>query len=503
MSGSVGVRDAENQDPTTAAGNIYKTTLSADSQDYISRLRKLETLPLPDFNDYVVATLDILRAAGTQIQAALKRGDSQEASLILGAVNYHLVFQCRKKILSRLERISSAYDVGGLRRWQPNPGEEIPSSAISVSSDLATALDHAGVTRVFGSTNEYDLNTTNLQFWWRAIFNTLDLYKRDVEAENIGQALLGSFVLHRLLSSIPSSVWALPSIQQIITSCRLDTPNADLHSAQNDAEDEDTEIVSSEDVSDAPLRGAQHREIAVFIRTVDTTTAWTTAAGYLVATVFTKDPRQEINLTVVDLPRQTIRQQNPKGLVRHWAAEELWDKRLCQQVEKLLEEGPHNTKAGACHCEAGIIASLACKLAAASSGEEYSELEPAGLREAIRQLTDGSDSSRQYFSIGVSKKCCPSCKLLADVILGTYKVKVQVPGSHTRFHPWVPPAWLPERVLLSLENKILMRLTEILGKSGFTSGSNASSPVSDRGGSGLPPIIAQGYNPTRQNFNVF
>jgi hypothetical protein len=88
-------------------------------------------------------------------------------------------------------------------------------------------------------------------------------------------------------------------------------------------------------------------------------------------------------------------------------------------------------------------------------------------------------SSELELAIGVARKCCPLCRILADVAEQQYEAKLDLPGQHARFHPWVPPCWLPESVLLEIERRLL----PIVGKLAHSPSpaSRASSPGSNDG----------------------
>ncbi|KAJ7601871.1 hypothetical protein FB45DRAFT_969603 [Roridomyces roridus] len=84
-----------------------------------------------------------------------------------------------------------------------------------------------------------------------------------------------------------------------------------------------------------------------------------------------------------------------------------------------------------------------------------------------------------FLSIGVAKKTCPMCKMLAQAILSQKSLTVQLPGAHSTFFPWVPPEWLPLDVLDSLEKTLLGHVKEMISGDHLTR-SRASSPFSDR-----------------------
>jgi hypothetical protein len=57
-------------------------------------------------------------------------------------------------------------------------------------------------------------------------------------------------------------------------------------------------------------------------------------------------------------------------------------------------------------------------------------------------------------------------------------MNIEFAGSHSRFHPWVPPHWLPVSVLETIETALLIKVTEMVQEKRHLFGSRASSPSS-------------------------
>jgi hypothetical protein len=115
---------------------------------------------------------------------------------------------------------------------------------------------------------------------------------------------------------------------------------------------------------------------------------------------------------------------------------------------------------GACHCEAGLMASLLLHSRLAKDVptdlEEAEKGEAVGLPElAIFTNVFGTEASFYTVShlfltsfvqditgkhtIGVAKKSCPLCRMLSEILKEKYGLEVTLPGQHTMFFPWVPP----------------------------------------------------------------
>ncbi|KAJ7267517.1 hypothetical protein C8J57DRAFT_1616473, partial [Mycena rebaudengoi] len=64
-------------------------------------------------------------------------------------------------------------------------------------------------------------------------------------------------------------------------------------------------------------------------------------------------------------------------------------------------------------------------------------------------------------AIGVAKKCCPLCQMLAEVLEEKHGLHVTLPGQHTMFFPWVPPGWLHPDALQEMERRLLKVIYEM------------------------------------------
>lgn len=72
-------------------------------------------------------------------------------------------------------------------------------------------------------------------------------------------------------------------------------------------------------------------------------------------------------------------------------------------------------------------------------------------------------------NIGVTKKSCAIYYLTADAVNSWLKdqghqLRFRLPGAHSSFYPWMPPTWLPAKVLSGIENTMMSRLTEMVKK---------------------------------------
>ncbi|KAJ7263979.1 hypothetical protein B0H12DRAFT_1230747 [Mycena haematopus] len=96
---------------------------------------------------------------------------------------------------------------------------------------------------------------------------------------------------------------------------------------------------------------------------------------------------------------------------------------------------------------------------------------------AFFRAVDAED--QEAFTIGVADKCCPVCKMLIDLLRTEHQLELHISGAHSRFHPWVPPQWLPDDVMRELEKRLVAIVQSMVLEQTHLHGSRASSPASD------------------------
>ncbi|THH26353.1 hypothetical protein EUX98_g7834 [Antrodiella citrinella] len=130
------------------------------------------------------------------------------------------------------------------------------------------------------------------------------------------------------------------------------------------------------------------------------------------------------------------------ALLSDWRDRDVLDEeRYKPAITKIVEGlGAKLKLEGRCHCEAGIMALMYAKL-------RGPDKDTNPLRESEFPL-----------AIGVSKKCCPICWELGQILSAHFELSVALPGTHSVFSFWIPPSWLPENVLTTLESVLLEKL---------------------------------------------
>ncbi|KAJ7127146.1 hypothetical protein C8R44DRAFT_115449 [Mycena epipterygia] len=199
---------------------------------------------------------------------------------------------------------------------------------------------------------------------------------------------------------------------------------------------------------------------------------WSTGPRALLQSPITTSPIP-IEVLVADLPRGQITVETSQALMARWAELGGWSDSIKASVLAALALSPLDAQKGACHCEAGLI------LLRAKSKEVTAIETPKVLKEMLKALGDKNINGQSAFTIGVAKKCCPLCRHLGELLQKTYKLRFDLPGRHSVYRPWVPPAWLPTDILEDLETKMLEVIEKMVAKHDHLRSSRVSSPGSD------------------------
>ncbi|KAJ7757503.1 hypothetical protein B0H16DRAFT_1536844 [Mycena metata] len=277
---------------------------------------------------------------------------------------------------------------------------------------------------------------------------------------------------------------------------------------EDDNEEDDTaKAIEDEslDVLDPTLAAQSRRHVPrpecwAFVRGVAALSAWTAAASSIANTLL-KRQNSTFNVTLVDLPRQAIPDIPVAEITAFWAAQRGWSTSQSLKVSETLGSIKDHVSKGACHAEAGLLASF---LRCARPQVSKDKLEDAGAErmglpvegytgseEPEGHIPDGHEAAfarlfpggifPAHQSIGVAKKCCPVCRILVKVTQTRLTTRLELPGQHGSYHPWVPPDWLPTSVLLEVEDRLLNVLEKLMVKPEEYLGSRSSSPASSLG----------------------
>ncbi|KAJ7639031.1 hypothetical protein FB45DRAFT_1133888 [Roridomyces roridus] len=197
-----------------------------------------------------------------------------------------------------------------------------------------------------------------------------------------------------------------------------------------------------------------------------------------------------LDLRIVELPRQAVVRHEWPAMVKHWGKigrrKTTEVQQLPDLLPKLADSVTPTNEYGTVHCEAGIMASMLNGRAQEPSTVHsafdtlrreytviYSVMFSGFLLALIRPNLE--------ITIGVAKKSCPACSLLAETInmSPTANITVEVPGRHANWVPWVPPHWLPRDILEAMEIRLINVVLGLLKRHYDLTASNASSPISE------------------------
>jgi len=212
--------------------------------------------------------------------------------------------------------------------------------------------------------------------------------------------------------------------------------------------------------------------------------AWTTAPRNLLRGQFSK-ATAVIHLSVIDLPRAPIATIDAETLMGHWTDKGKWSPQMVTEITARVRnlKPSVSSAAGACHCEAGLMASfLSHSRAKPQSGGPSPD---AGSQDAVDQepgvlaTVFQTKEIKTAFAVGVTKKSCPVCRMLGEILQKKYSLDVELPVQHTRYYRWVPPHCLPSEVLQSLEEHLLEVIMEMVDGERLL-GNQMPSPASNR-----------------------
>ncbi|THH27542.1 hypothetical protein EUX98_g6645 [Antrodiella citrinella] len=270
---------------------------------------------------------------------------------------------------------------------------------------------------------------------------------------------------------MPAELWKIPSLVDIL---RQVFPPAYVDAAPDAKNDDDDDDGGSILESELELKeAAVSPQVNFFIRDVDSLAAPIVATRYLTSMkIFQKSTSLHVSLlsfTHPTLPAENNTTAQNKAirseitaLLTGWRDRNVLDEERHTAITKIVD-GTKLKLEGRFHCEAGIMALLYAKLRGPDQEENP-------LRESEFPLT-----------IGVSKKCCPICWELGQILSADFELSVALPGTHSVFSFWIPPSWLPDNVLAKLELVLLEKLRLMTTPPPL---SNQSSPSSAPSASG-------------------
>ncbi|KAJ7080505.1 hypothetical protein C8R44DRAFT_824120 [Mycena epipterygia] len=498
------------------SGKYSFTVIGPEDQDALALIEKIIHRPHPmpnnwippseNFSSYVVRSLGVLRAAATLLKQT--PGDP----LVRRAVCIFFLSACLPKMRSRVNAFAAIYPPAQLRTWRMDTSDtSVVAAGVEVTDGLVeAALKKAGLVGK-GQGRTFTFNADTIASWWNALVDLLQMLRTQTSKRvDTPQIVITSRAIHFFLRKVPNQLWRLDSLNRHLRECRelfaAKSPlnsRSDLSSTDDTAERDTAEekLAIAEEVTalNDPIVMGEPTSQALphcfsFYRATDAVTAWTTGplallGSRLAATTPT------LNLMVVDLPRARVLPTTVEELVECWTQSGWTDLQRTSVAQASTSADPSTPPTdGACHAEAGLIASVLVRTkprpqsrADVQSGDGIGQDEQSGkqgdggeqgdLAKVFASMFDESASELKLV-IGVAKKCCPVCRILVEVVQRDYQLKLDLPGQHGRFHPWVAPAWLPIPVLVEIEKRLLAVVAELVDSP--LPGSRASSPANPR-----------------------
>ncbi|KAF9037840.1 hypothetical protein BDZ89DRAFT_1061422, partial [Hymenopellis radicata] len=415
-----------------------------------------------DFFDYLPIAFQVLKYAAQGTREERHRAD------------LFFVTQCRDKIRQRIRALFVGYNMEILKTWTPSAYEDLsPRNLVIKHKSLQFLLRE---TLLPGTTDQFIFSHDHAAKWLNTILNILKYIQ--VQFGIVNPSILEHTRLTRglthlltLLTTIPRDLWSLRSLDMVVSAARDRRPepsyragalddsteelNTDVH---EDDDDLDDSLESKASWTDLPASTVR------FVRAIHAACAWIAASHFISGSALLKQPLK-VSYCALDLPVEMPTFHLASNIFTKWF-EAIDDEQARQQLINGANNHCNNlengTAKGACHCESGFMSALVAQ----SQEEEMSDL----------PFLDFSRNMTRELDIGVAKKSCGTCWLLAEVIKEEEEIDIRLPGTHYRYYPWLPPPYLPEHILLCLRDKLLERLVTMVNEEKTTY--QATSPAS-------------------------
>ncbi|KAJ7665116.1 hypothetical protein DFH06DRAFT_308434 [Mycena polygramma] len=335
--------------------------------------------PPSPFLTYAVDSVKLLRVAAVRIAA-----DPACRDTTLEAVSTYFVASCRPKLRTRINKFLSIYNsFEKLQMWTPTESH-IPPSSIQIESEITIEFfEKVGLSPT--TTSSFLFDATTATKWWRVLLDSISLLANVTSNSEIQAGIVAeaSVHLHSFMHKIPKQFWALQSLDDYIMQAHRLEQQPYLY--------EDDDGVPWDDTQDDFLTVAAKRYpySASFRRMADALSSWTTGPHFLLHGKLAK-ASATLELSVIDLPRAPIPAVDADALLNRWAEQAtsaektdapLFSDKLIEIVRQVIPNDSPG-KQGACHCEAGLMASMAARLGSAVTSDDDTR-EPAALAEVF------------------------------------------------------------------------------------------------------------------------
>ncbi|KAI0773188.1 hypothetical protein BD413DRAFT_678083 [Trametes elegans] len=230
-------------------------------------------------------------------------------------------------------------------------------------------------------------------------------------------------------------------------------------------------------VMDSPIQESGENPVSHVQRFLKTLIAWCTACKALfyhrrqVTSLHIFSFHTAAYSTISTAEVHTFRTRYFDAMFRHPAVSDT--PAIREQVNIILDLLlPKADKTVVTHAEAGLMALV---------------LDQRSRHAVVKLPMDDGDlnalfSASGRVDIGVSKKCCYCCDILAKLINASPQggLMISLPGSHGTIFPWLPPSFgINTEHLQQLRNKLFIQFHDIVVKQIVDLASTQLSPVSD------------------------
>ncbi|KAI0759235.1 hypothetical protein BD413DRAFT_675065 [Trametes elegans] len=230
-------------------------------------------------------------------------------------------------------------------------------------------------------------------------------------------------------------------------------------------------------VMDSPIQESGENPVSHVQRFLRTLTAWYTACNALffhvrqVTSLHISSFHTGAHFTISTAEVHAFRTRYVAAMFPHPAVSDTPAVR--KQIDLILDLLlPKAVKTVVTHAEAGLMALVLDQRS----------------RHAVVKLPMGDGDLNALFTvlgrmdIGVSKKCCYCCNLLAKLINASPQggLTLSLPGTHGTIFPWLPPSFgIDTEHLQQIRDKLFIQFHDIVMKQIVDLASTQSSPVSD------------------------
>ncbi|KAJ7212258.1 hypothetical protein GGX14DRAFT_564732 [Mycena pura] len=460
---------------------------------------RCRTMIQPTFSKYLKALVSLLFASA-----------SDSPSHIPHQLQLFVVANCIRGLSSRAKRVEKAYILEKINAWQPDVDEEIGAQWLQVRHPtLAKILDKQ---RVKQKDDRFLFDHSTAPSWLQIICTCFAVLVEETKTqgeERLVDACSTMVLLVEVIKVAANPLCCVGSLDCLMAKISVSKDNSPADEANDDTEADDDEAADErgedETNDEDPLllldlsatakksnsgfsRGTfpanYHIHTRTFLRRLASVCSCIIAVSALFETVVRLARQKDlvIEITTVSPARSPISPVTPAEILEHWVAVKAWDEKVKAGVKAQLDRLASKTDilprhSGEVHCEATAMTCLL--LRALPPLERCPPGTEKNVREAFNKFITDEPLPFSPVPIGVSRKCCPICAILAKLLANAHNsLKIELPGHHSVYYPWVPPSTLPEDILKNLESEVLDLVQAHVD---MVTQSTTSSPASNTG----------------------